>query len=332
MIELDKNESKALKGKTFIDLFAGIGGFHLALTSFGAKPVFVSEIDKNAANTYQQNFGITPYGDITKIAVEKIPNFDILCAGFPCQPFSISGSQKGFEDLRGNLFFDIIRIINYHKPELLILENVKNLKRHDSGKTYKIILDALKKEEYNIFTQVLNASNFGLPQNRERIFFVAFRKDLQITNFTFPLPTHKPTYLKKILEESPKAKIINRKDIKMYSKDIEEIDIFGNQVKYNKPIQIGIVNKGGQGERIYHIHGHAITLSANGGGIGAKTGLYLVDKKIRKLSTRECARLQGFPESFKIVSSQSQSYKQFGNSVPINVLQYIIKEIIKRWE
>lgn len=332
MIKLDKIETNALKNIKFIDLFAGIGGFHLALSSFGAKCVFASEINKHAAKTYHDNFNIQPMGDITKISNEEIPSHDVLCAGFPCQSFSISGKQKGFEDLRGTLFFEIVRIVEHHKPKLLILENVKNLERHDNGRTYKTIMESLKNQGYKIFSQVLNASDFGLPQNRERIYFVAFRKDLNVTNFTFPTMLQDFVCLNDILEQKPKAKIITRDDIIMTEKVIEEHDIFGDQVKYQRPMQIGKVNKGGQGERIYHRLGHSITLSAHGGGVGSKTGLYQIGDQIRKLSTRECARLQGFPESFKITSSVGQSEKQFGNAVPVNVLQYIIKEIIKRWK
>lgn len=331
MIRLEKSEANALQNIKFIDLFAGIGGFHLALSSFGAQCVFASEIDNHAASVYYNNFNLQPVGDITKISSEEIPAHDILCAGFPCQSFSISGKQRGFEDLRGTLFFEIVRIAKQHKPQILILENVKNLERHDNGNTYKTITVSLQNLGYNVFSQVLNASDYGLPQNRERIFFVAFRKDLNITNFAFPVGSQDLVCLNDILEIKPKAKIIIRDDIEMSDKQIEEYDIFGSQIKYQKPLQIGIVNKGGQGERIYHRLGHSITLSAQGGGVGSKTGLYQIDGKIRKLSVRECARLQGFPEDFKLTSSECQSQKQFGNSVPVNVLQYIIKQIIERW-
>lgn len=331
MINLEKNETQALQNVKFIDLFAGIGGFHLALSSYGAKCVFASEIDNHAANVYFNNFNLKPMGDITKISSEEIPSHDILCAGFPCQSFSISGKQKGFEDLRGTLFFEIIRIVEHHKPKLLILENVKNLEKHDKGNTYKTIIQSITNQGYDIFSQVLNAGDYGLPQNRERIIFVAFRKDLKISKFTFPISTQKLVCLNDILEKEPKAKFVTRDDIEMSDKQIEEFDIFGSQIKYQKPIQIGKVNKGGQGERIYHKLGHSITLSAQGGGVGSKTGLYYIDGNVRKLSVRECARLQGFPDSFKITSSDSQSQKQFGNAVPVNVIQYVIKEIIKRW-
>lgn len=313
---------------SFIDLFAGIGGFHQALSRFGAKCVFASEWDKNAAQTYSANYGIEPFGDITQIAEQDIPPHDILCGGFPCQAFSISGKQQGFNDTRGTLFFEIARIVAYHQPKVLFLENVKNFIKHDNGNTLKVVLNTLDELGYNVFYQVLNASHFGLPQNRERVYLVCFRKDLGIDSFQFPDGLSTPVALSDFLEESPQnVKIVERDDMVLYKNFEPEIDLYGQPILPNRPIQIGIVGKGGQGERIYHPTGHAITLSAYGGGVGSKTGLYHIDGKIRKLSPRECARIQGFPDSFKIISSQSQAYQQFGNSVAINVLVAILHNI-----
>jgi DNA (cytosine-5)-methyltransferase 1 len=327
MITTDKN---SLQNYNFIDLFAGIGGFHLALNSMGANCVFASEWDKHAADTYQENFHLKPFGDITQIAEKDIPKYDILCGGFPCQAFSISGKQKGFEDTRGTLFFDIARIVDYHKPKVLFLENVKNLAIHDEGKTIKTIIKTLEELEYSVFTKVLNSSNFGLPQNRERIYIVAFHKSLKSDTFKFPIPPNNPVCLENILENEPKdAKVIERNDILIYKNYSVTHSLFSEIELLNKPIQIGKVNKGGQGERIYHPLGHAITLSAYGGGVGSKTGLYLINGKIRKLSPRECARVQGFPDKFVLNSSDIQTYKQFGNSVSVNVLQHILIEINK---
>lgn len=327
MIKTDKN---LLSNYNFIDLFAGIGGFHLALDSFGAKCVFASEWDKFASKTYQENFGIKPFGDVTKINESEIPYHDILCGGFPCQAFSISGKQKGFEDTRGTLFFDIARIVNYHKPKVLFLENVKNLVKHENGKTLEIITNILKELDYEVFTKVLNSSNFGLPQNRERLYILAFHKSMDSSKFNFPSPTNEPICLNHVLENHPEnAKVIDRDDIEIYKSYTVSSNLFSDIQLLNKPIQIGKVNKGGQGERIYHPLGHAITLSAHGGGVGSKTGLYLINDKIRKLSPRECARVQGFPESFILNSSDTQTYKQFGNSVSVNVLQHILFEIAK---
>jgi len=331
MIDITKN--KILNGYKFIDLFAGIGGFHYALKSFGAECVFASEIDKKAASTYYLNHNFKTKGNITEIKEKDIPKHDILCAGFPCQTFSISGNQKGFEDTRGTLFFDIARVVNYHRPKIIFLENVKNFAKHDNGNTLKIALDTLTKMDYTVHYKVLNTSKYGLPQNRERIYIVAFNNNYyKNTNFNFP-NINIASSLNDILSHNPiDGKVIDRDDIEFY-RDYKPVkNIFGEFDLPNKPIQIGRVNKGGQGERIYHPIGHAITLSAHGGGVGAKTGLYKVNDKIRKLSPRECARLQGYPENFILPKSIPEAHKQFGNSVSINVLQYIIKEIINTIE
>jgi DNA (cytosine-5)-methyltransferase 1 len=325
---MTSTKADILKKYNFIDLFAGIGGFHYALSSFGAKCVFASEWDKYASETYFTNHQFKPIGDITQIDEETIPQHDILCGGFPCQAFSISGKQKGFEDTRGTLFFDIARIINRRKPKVLFLENVKNLIKHDDGKTIVTIKNSLTELGYNVYYKVLNASNFGLPQNRERVYIIGFHKSLSSNNFEFPKPLNKKISLFDILEENPvNTKIIERNDIQIYKEVLPTNTLFGEIELLNKPIQIGKVSKGGQGERIYHPLGHAITLSAYGGGIGSKTGLYLINGQIRKLSTRECARLQGFPEDFVINPIQTQAYKQFGNSVSIDVLQHILQQI-----
>ena len=320
--------TEILNAYKYIDLFAGIGGFHYALNSFGAECVFASEWDHYAAETYFKNHQLRPSGDITQIDESSISPHDILCGGFPCQAFSIAGKQKGFEDTRGTLFFDIARIINKHKPKVLFLENVKNLIKHDEGKTFSTILDSLTELGYNVSYKVLNASNFGLPQNRERVYIVGFHQSLNAENFRFPKPLNKRISLHDILQKNPEnTKIVEREDIQIYREVLPNPSLFEEIELLNKPIQIGKVNKGGQGERIYHPLGHAITLSAHGGGVGAKTGLYLIDGKVRKLSTRECARLQGFPENFEINPVQTQAYKQFGNSVSINVLQHILQQI-----
>ena len=306
----------------FIDLFAGIGGFRIALEKHGAKCVFTSEWDEPAQITYKENFGDMPHGDITKINEADIPKHDILCAGFPCQAFSISGKQKGFKDARGTLFFDIARIAKHHKPRVLFLENVQNLVKHYHGNTLKIILRILDEIGYDAYCQVLMASHYGVPQARERIYIVAFRKDLGVSYFYFPKPTYKKIYVKDVLEDDAKTMdcIVDRKDIKFWKRD---------ETPQLKPIQIGQINNGGQGERIYSINGHAITLSAYGGGAAGKTGAYFVNGKIRRLSPRECARVQGFPESFKIPVSKSQAYKQFGNSVAVPVVESVFMQILK---
>ena len=309
---------------SFIDLFAGIGGFRLALQDFGGTCAFSSEWDGNSQDTYLKNFGELPHGDITKIKEKEIPEHDILCGGFPCQAFSISGKRLGFKDMRGTLFFDVARIAKHHKPDVLFLENVKNFARHENGKTLKAVLDVLDDIGYKPFYQILKSSDYGLPQARERIYIVSFRKDLGVESFDFPKPTSEVKVIKDILEkEAPKECYINRPDIKIYGKNKEVLDP-------RRPLQIGTLNGGGQGERIYSVHGSGITLSAYGGGAASKTGAYLVDNKVRKLTPRECARLQGFPEEFVLPENRNVAYKQFGDSVSVPVLKAIFAEIIKK--
>lgn len=313
----------------FIDLFAGIGGFHIAVNRvFKSECVFSSEWDKFASDVYEANFGHRPSGDITQIQSEEIPSHDILCGGFPCQAFSISGKQHGFEDTRGTLFFDVARIVKHHKPKVIFLENVKNLLRHDGGETFGKIKSVLIELGYSVNYKILNASHFGLPQNRERIYIVCFRNDIDSSSFDFPNPTFQSCCVADILEEDREDMLyIERDDISFYKEYIVERNLYNEEILPNKPIQIGKVNKGGQGERIYHIKGHGITLSAYGGGVGAKTGLFKTSKGIRRLTPRECARMQGFPDDFILASNVNQAYKQFGNSVPVNVLTEILKSI-----
>lgn len=317
-----KINNKKLHNTSFIDLFAGIGGFRLALESFGAKCVYSSEWDEDAREVYRTNFGELPDGDITRVNEKDVPNHDILCAGFPCQAFSISGKRLGFEDSRGTLFFDVARIAKEKQPKVIFLENVRNFANHDSGKTLKIVINTLYEIGYNYYYDVLNAKDFGIPQNRERIYIVAFRKDIDSTSFVFPKKITPTLSLHDLLLEESEINVelyIKRDDIKFKG----QLQLLGS----NTPRQIGIVNKGGQGERIYDPSGIAITLSSNGGGVFAKTGGYLIKNKVRKLMPRECARVMGFPEFYKISPSPSKSYKQFGNSVVVDVIQYIAIEI-----
>ena len=309
-------EDKILKGYKFIDLFCGIGGFHLALSSLGANCVFASDINNRACDVYENNFKIRPKGDITKIKNKDIPSHDILCAGFPCQPFSISGNKKGFDDKNGKLFFEIIRIARFHKPKIIILENVKNLEAHNNGQTLETMKQKLKGIGYKTFSKVLNATDFGVPQARKRIYIVAFRNDLRIKNFKFPESDGKTKCIKDILLESVGSKYtISRDDIviKDYSKPKKSTQL----------IRIGSIGPGRQGERIYSIYGQAATLSSQGGGPGGKTGMYKIGDEVRILSPRECARVMGFPDRFKLSKSDYDSYTQFGNSVVVNVIQKV---------
>ena len=310
----------------FIDLFAGIGGFRIALESLGGKCVFSSEWDENSQQTYSQNFNEMPEGDITKIKEKDVPVHNVLCAGFPCQAFSISGKRLGFEDTRGTLFFDIARIAKHLQPEVLFLENVKNLTLHDKGKTIQMIKETLNEINYDPFLKVLRSSDYGVPQARERVYIIAFRKDLNIKEFNFPKPIKKVKTVKDILEKEEMAKnvYINRPDIKITKQE-------ENVSNPRKPLQIGQINNGGQGERIYSINAAGITLSAYGGGAASKTGAYLVNSKIRKLTPRECARMQGFPEDFERHQTQNIAYKQFGDSVSVPVIKSIFQRIIKTY-
>lgn len=319
MIHID---NKSLKGYKFIDLFAGIGGFRLALESFGAKCVYSNEWDRFAQETYQMNFGDTPEGDITQVDETSIPDHDILCAGFPCQPFSISGKQYGFEDSRGTLFFDVARIVKEKRPKVVFLENVKNFATHDGGKTIRVVKNTMLELGYSFQFRVLNPINYGIPQKRERVYMVCFRNDIERELFVFPQPFKLNRFVENFLlpDNEVRDLIVNRTDLVLNDKV---------NINYNAPstIRVGTVGKGGQGERIYSPKGIAITLSANGGGVFAKTGGYLINGQTRRLHPRECARIMGFPDSFKLHPNMNQAYKQLGNSVVVDVLQLITQQI-----
>ena len=315
MIEI---KDKKLIGYTFIDLFAGLGGFRIALESLGAKCVYSNEWDKAAQDIYKANFGDVPDGDITKVDEKTIPNHDILCAGFPCQPFSISGKQKGFEDSRGTLFFDVARIVKEKKPKIVFMENVKNFATHDNGHTLDVVKRTMEELGYSFNQKVLSAVDYGVAQKRERIYMICFRNDLHVSEFKYPKPVKLVKHVEDYLiedENELKNLYVERKDTYFNNSNDDSYS--------DKSIRLGIVNKGGQGERIYSTKGIAITLSANGGGVFAKTGGYLVNGKTRKLHPRECARIMGYPDSYKICNNTNEAYKQFGNSVVIDVLQYI---------
>lgn len=319
MIEI---KEQSLSGMTFIDLFAGLGGFRIALESLGARCVYSNEWDEPVQKVYADNFGDTPEGDITKVDEKTIPDHDILCAGFPCQAFSISGKQRGFEDSRGTLFFDVARIVKEKKPKIVFMENVKNFATHDEGRTLAVVKATMEELGYTFYQKVLNAVDYGVPQKRERIYMVCFRNDLNIEKFKYP----KSFKLAKHVEDY----LLDDEDL-LDGLYVDRPDTYFNETKddtySNKSIRLGTVNKGGQGERIYSTKGIAITLSAYGGGVFAKTGGYLVNGKTRRLHPRECARIMGYPDSYKICESNNQAYKQFGNSVVIDVLQYIGQEI-----
>lgn len=309
-----------------IDLFAGIGGLRLgiekAICKNGdtSKCVFSSEIDKYAIQTYITNFGKTNfYGDITNLKNEKnireiIPNFDILLAGFPCQPFSQAGLRKGFDDTRGTLFFWIKKILEIKKPNSFLLENVKHLKGHNNGETLKTILSILRKDYYVPEPKILNARDFGLPQNRERIYIVGFLKNNG--NFEYPRPLKIQTSVGSILEKRVSKKYtISSKLWQGHQRRKKEHRVKGNGFGY------GLFDKNSNYTNTisarYYKDGSEVLISRG------------KNKNPRKLTERECARLQGFPENFKIPVSCNQAYKQFGNSVPVKVIEAIGEQMIK---
>lgn len=315
-------ENKTLTGYTFIDLFAGLGGFRLALESLGATCVYSNEWDLSVKKVYAENFGDVPDGDITQVDETRIPEHDILCAGFPCQAFSISGKQRGFEDSRGTLFFDVARIVKAKRPKIVFMENVKNFATHDGGKTLAVVKATMEDLGYRFYQKVLNSVDYDVPQKRERIYMVCFREDLAIASFQYPKPVALTKHVEDCLiqdEALVQHLYVNRADTYYNTTADDQYS--------NKSIRLGTVNKGGQGERIYSTKGIAITLSAYGGGVFAKTGGYLIGGRPRRLHPRECARIMGFPDTYKIAESANQAYQQFGNSVVVDVLQRIAMEI-----
>lgn len=307
-----KNIKKEYK---MIDLFAGIGGTRLGFYKTDkVYNVFSSEIDKFAIKTYKANFGEEPYGDITKIDVKDIPNHDILVGGFPCQAFSQAGLKKGFEDTRGTLFFDVARVIKYKRPKAFLLENVKNLKTHDKGKTFEVIKNTLENLEYKIYFKVLKARDFGVPQNRERIYIVGFRKDLKDIDFKFPEPLNIKTSVGDILEDSVDEKYtISDKLWAGHKRRKKEHKLKGNGFGYS------LFNKNSE---------YTNTISARYYKDGSEILIEQLNKNPRKITPREAARLQGFPEEFIIPVSDTQAYKQFGNSVAVPVIYNIAENII----
>ena len=319
---------------TFIDLFAGIGGFRVAMQSLGGKCVFTSEWDEKSQLTYKANFGDAPFGDITQeITKQYIPNnFDLLCAGFPCQAFSIAGKRGGFEDTRGTLFFEVAEIIRRKKPKAIFLENVKGLTNHNQGKTLATILNVLR-EDLGYFVpepQVLNAKNFGVPQNRERIFIVGFRKDLSIADFQYPAPINKKVSFIDVREEKtvPSKYYLSNQYLNTLVKHKERHESKGNGFGYEVIKDDGIANAivcGGMGRERNLIVDHRLidyTPTTNIKGEINRQG-------IRKMTPREWARLQGYPDNFIIPVADASAYKQFGNSVAVPAIKATAKEIIK---
>ena len=320
---------------TFIDLFAGIGGFRIAMQNLGGKCVYSSEFDAKAQETYFANYGEMPFGDITKESTKNyIPdNFDILCAGFPCQAFSLAGKKRGFEETRGTLFFDVAEIIRRKRPKAFFLENVKGLMIHDKGKTIEVILNVLRNElgYYVPNPQIVNAMNFGVPQHRERVYIVGFRKDMNVQDFTYPTPTDCTKRFIDIKETNVvSAKYyLSTQYIHTLIEHRRRHESKGNGFGYEIIPDDGVAN--------------AIVV----GGMGRERNI-VIDKRLtdftpvtnikgeinrdgwRRMTPREWARLQGFPDNFIIAVADASAYKQFGNSVAVPAIQATAEQILKR--
>lgn len=306
------NEIKnTLKTVRYIDLFAGIGGIRLPFDELGYQNVFSSEIDAAASKTYEANFGDKPHGDITKIDEKNIPEHDLLLAGFPCQSFSIMGKKLGFADTRGTMFFEIERILKYHKPRAILLENVKQLVTHDKGRTLAVILESLKNIGYFVRWKVLNALHFGLPQKRERIIIVGFLDESVAESFSFDFEPVSYS-LKNILENDnvvdkslfASERILEKRKARAASKKVVYPSIWHE----NKAGNISVLE-------------YACALRT-----GASYN-YLLVNGYRRPSSRELLRLQGFPDSYKIVVSHAEIRRQTGNSVPVNMIRAVALRI-----
>lgn len=315
---------------TFIDLFAGIGGFRIPLQEEGGKCIFSSEFNPHAQYVYNSNYGEFPFGDITKIPIDSIPKHDVLCAGFPCQPFSISGKMRGFEDTRGTLIYNVFRIIEAKQPKVVFLENVKHLVHHDNGKTLKTILEGLDNLGYKHHPyKVLNASNFGLAQNRERIIIVAHKEK----EFDFDALQRKPKVIIKDIIDTDTS------HYEYLNEPYTILDSFRPQVSglifvgyRNKNIRKAGVRPGTehlsrvhkQPNRIYSIDGvHPALPSQESSG-----RFWIYDgKNVRKLTLNECYRLMGFPDTFIRDKNVAEQYRQAGNAVCVPMIREIIKQI-----
>lgn len=296
----------------YIDLFCGIGGFRIAMeeackeNNIIPNCVFSSDIDPACQISYEANFGHKPHGDITKVEETSIPDHDILFAGFPCQPFSIIGQRQGFNDIRGTLFFDIARILKHKRPKAFILENVKQLVGHDKGRTLKIILDTLKDLGYNVQYAVLNALDYGLPHKRERVIIVGHREPIF---FSFPAPIRPFKPLSEILE--------NDVDPKYYA---SEYITTRRRVKHRSAYKLSIWHENKSGNICSYPYSCALRAGASYN--------YLLVNGERRLTPREMFRLQGFPDTYKIVVNDGQARKQAGNAVPVNLVKAVILKLM----
>ena len=303
-----KSKPTAKSISTFVDMFCGIGGFHYAAANYGLDCVFACDIDLEARKAYEHNLGINPMGDIALINSKNIPNHDLFCAGFPCQPFSIMGKQGGFNDMRGTLFFEIARILRTKRPKAILLENVKQFVSHEKGQTLAKIIEEIESIGYHVRYKVLNTLDFGLPQKRERVFIVGFLDDI---DFDWPNGERLPKKsLHDILEKNPREKYFASKEIREKRKK-------SHKSRYD--IAVWHENKAGN----ISSYPYSCALRA-----GASHNYLLVNGE-RRLTEREMLRLQGYPDNFEIVCSQSETRKQAGNSISIPVVANIIGNILK---
>lgn len=309
----------------YIDLFCGLGAFHTAFdTDKSFRCVFACDIDEGIRKLYKANYGIDAHGDIRSVDPFSLPDFDILCAGFPCQPFSIAGNGEGFQDTeKGNLFYEILKIIDAKTPRMCILENVKNLKTHDSGNTYKTIETELTKRGYIVTSKVINAAEYGSPQARHRIFIVA-TKDKP---FEIPDGTNVPTPVQSILDIENTVNELNGDKYELHEKRSNEKSLTKPKILYD--IVEKKTKKGGrQGERVYDITHAGVTVCASSGGPGAKTGLYKIGDGIRRLTVSETLGMFGFPKNYNFegVSSEHALF-YLGNSIVVDVVKHFVKPI-----
>ena len=310
---------------TFIDLFCGIGGFRLALEQRGLHCVFSSEINPRTQEAYEANFGERPHGDIREIPAEKIPPHDILCGGFPCQSFSISGKQEGFDSQNGQLFFDIMRIVTFHKPKILLLENVRGITSVDQGRVIAVIDQMLDEAGYRIDRHVLNASFYGIPQARVRVYFVAVRYDLPFIS-RFPVPTQEEIYLQDVLEDQVEEWLYIRRDDIVF----DQREIAAQKAMH--PLRIGYFGKKSkegklyQHSKIYSPLGHATTVMTDRRG----GSTYEIGDRVRCLSLNETRKVMGCPDHHILSPGRASAYEQLGNAVIPKMVGLVYDAIVTR--
>lgn len=307
-----------MKKFKFIDLFCGLGGFRIAMEHLGGKCVFSCDNNLEVCKVYQENFEENPYGDITEIKEESIPQYDVLCAGFPCQPFSIAGKRMGFSDSRGTMFFEVARIIKNTKPKIAFLENVSGIVSHDSGRTIKVITNTLEELGYVVNTKIMNAKDYGIPQNRNRWYCVAIRKDVCKKDFSFPEKCDLKYSLEEVIEDK------TNKEYKSSQTAISNINKFIEKYKltnrYNKDKYI-IANEIRASKCNFRSDGISPCLTAKMGTGG--NNIPVVVQHGRKLTEKECLKIMGFSENYKIRKNNMHSYKQIGNSVVVPIINDI---------